>query len=365
MPCEKMKDGETYVMEKVLMKGNEAIAEAAIQAGCRFFFGYPITPQNQIPEYMSKRMPQVGGCFLQSESEVSAINMVYGAAGAGARTMTSSSSPGISLKQEGISYIVGAELPCVIVNIMRAGPGLGAIQPGQGDYFQSTRGGGHGDYYMPVLAPASVQEAVTLMQDAFDIADKYRTPVMVMGDGMLGQMMEPVQFPDYQVPKDLPEKKWAANGRAEDGRHIINSMELDSALFEKTNIRLQEKYDTIRKNEVRFAVEHVDDAEVLVVAYGTTARIVRSAMALLRKEGVKAGLFRPITVWPYPYEQLRAAAKGKKVLVVEMSAGQMVEDVRLAVQGYNDVSFYGRLGGQVPQVADVAAEIRKLAGGGK
>ena len=268
---------------KKLLKGNEAIAEAAIQAGCRFFFGYPITPQNQIPEYMSKRMPQVGGCFLQAESEVAAINMVYGAAGAGGRVMTSSSSPGISLKQEGISYIVGAELPCVIVNMVRGGPGLGSIQPAQSDYYQATRGGGHGDYRMCVLAPSSVQEAVTLTQEAFDIADRYRNPVMVLGDGLIGQMMEPVDMDEASNRKpaaDLKPKTWAATGHvptADSPRAVINSLYIDPQAMETHCQHLQAKYDAIEAAECRWQEEMVEDADIVLVAYGTTSRIARSA----------------------------------------------------------------------------------------
>lgn len=354
--------------EKLLMKGNEAIAEAAIQAGCRFFFGYPITPQNQIPEYMSKRLPKIeGGCFLQAESEVAAINMVYGAAGAGGRVMTSSSSPGISLKQEGISYIVGAELPCVIVNIVRGGPGLGSIQPAQSDYYQSTRGGGHGDYRMLVLAPASVQEAVELTQQAFDLADKYRNPVMVLGDGMIGQMMEPVTMPDYQMPDDLPEKTWAAVGKKQDGtrpRAIINSLYIDPTVLEKQVEKLYSKYDVMEKTEVRYQAEMMDDAEYVLVAYGTTARIARSAMRKARENGVKVGLIRPITLWPFPSEVIANAAKtAKAFLTVEMSKGQMLDDVKLAVNGQKPVHFYGRSGGMVPSVKEVLNAIMTMKEG--
>ena len=352
--------------EKMLMKGNEAIAEAAIQAGCRFFFGYPITPQNQIPEYMSQRMPKEGGCFLQAESEVAAINMVYGAAGAGARVMTSSSSPGISLKQEGISYIVGAELPCVIVNMVRGGPGLGSIQPAQSDYFQSTRGGGHGDYRMVVLAPASVQEAVELTQLAFDIADRYRNPVLVMGDGLIGQMMEPVQMPDYVPAKDLPEKIWAAGSDHKSERAIINSLYIDPAVLEKHNLKLQKKYDLMTQNEVRVQTELVEDADYILVAYGTTARVARSAMRKLRAEGMKVGLIRPITLWPFPDKAIaEAAGHAKSFLTVEMSMGQMVEDVRLAVNGAKPVHFFGRTGGMVPSVREVMEQLHLICGEGK
>ncbi len=358
---------------KKLMKGNEAIAEAAILAGCRYFFGYPITPQNQIPEYMSKRMPQVDGCFLQAESEVAAINMVYGAAGAGARVMTSSSSPGISLKQEGISYIVGAELPCVIVNIVRGGPGLGGIQPAQSDYFQSTRGGGHGDYRMCVLAPSSVQEAVTLTQEAFDIADRYRNPVLVTGDGLIGQMMEPVDMDaaqNYQPAADLPSKEaWAATGHVPSEaapRAVINSLYIDPTVLEKHNLKLQAKYDAITANECRWQEENLADAELVLVAYGTTSRIARSAMRKCREMGLKVGLLRPITLWPFPTAALqKTLSTAKQYLCVEMSLGQMVDDVRLAVNGVKPVHFYGRTGGMVPTVAEVVQQIVTLTGGGE
>jgi len=344
-----------------MMKGNEAIAEAAVQAGCRYFFGYPITPQNEIPEYMSKRLPEVGGVFVQAESEVSAINMVYGAAGAGARVMTSSSSPGISLKQEGISYIVGAQLPCVIVNIVRGGPGLGSIQPAQSDYFQATRGGGHGDYYMPVLAPASVQEAVELTQRAFDIADQYRTPVMLLGDGIIGQMMEPVEMPEYQ-PRKLPEKTWAATGEWKEGcgreRAVINSLYIEPDVCEKHNEMLFGRYAEIEKNETMVATEMMDDAEIAVVAYGTTARIALTAVRRAREQGVKVGLIRPITLWPFPSAAIAEAAKHvRHFITVEMSMGQMVQDVKLAVNGAAPVSFFGRTGGMVPGVREIYEQI--------
>ncbi|MDR1263420.1 MAG: 3-methyl-2-oxobutanoate dehydrogenase subunit VorB [Oscillospiraceae bacterium] len=350
-------------MAKLLMKGNEAIAEAAIRAGCRYFFGYPITPQNHIPEYMSKRMPQVGGTFLQAESEVSAINMVYGASGAGARVMTSSSGPGISLKQEGISYLVGAQLPCVIVNIMRGGPGLGSIQPSQGDYYQATRGGGHGDYRIPVFAPSSVGEAVTLTQKAFDIADKYRSPVIVLGDGMIGQMMEPVDLPDSTEINSV-DKPWAAVGW--DGarpRAIINSLYIDPSVLEQHNIMLQEKFAQIESAEIDYGAELVDDADLVIVAYGTVARIARSAIRMARAEGIKAGMIRPVTLWPFPSDPIAKAAETTKAfLTVEMSAGQMIDDVRLAVAGRKPVLFYGRTGGMVPAVRDVLHQIRIAAG---
>lgn len=355
-------------MAKELWKGNEAIAEAAIKAGCKFFFGYPITPQNEIPEYMSLRMPQEGGCFLQAESEVAAINMVYGGAGSGARVMTSSSSPGISLKLEGVSYIAGAELPCVIVNIVRGGPGLGGIQPAQSDYFQATKGGGHGDYRLVVLAPSSVQEAVDLTQEAFDIADQYRNPVMIMGDGMIGQMMEPVEFRD--VPKrKLPNKDWATTGTGgKRKQNIINSLFIDPQECENHNIKLFKKYDEITKKEIRVETYNVEDAEIVFVAYGTTARIVKNAVMALEKEGIKAGYIRPITLWPFPaktIEEVAEMAKVKAFLTVEMSMGQMIEDVKLAVNGKKPVHFYGRTGGMVPTPAAIVMEAKKILGGEK
>ncbi len=354
-------------MAKILMKGNEAIAEAAVQAGCRFFFGYPITPQNQIPEYMSRRLPQVGGCFLQAESEVSAINMVYGAAGAGARVMTSSSSPGISLKQEGISYIAGAQLPCVVINMVRGGPGLGSIQPAQSDYYQATRGGGHGDYRMVVLAPASIQEGVELVQEAFDIADTYRMPVMLLGDGMLGQMMEPVEFGTY-TPREVPAKDWATVGTGGERKpNIVNSLYMDPAELERMNLAMDATYEKIKKTEVKCEKYMTEDAELVLAAYGTTARIAKSAISIARKElGIKVGLIRPITLWPFPeaaFAQAAAQDSVKAFLSVEMSTGQMVDDVRLSVNGKKPVHFYGRAGGMIPTPRDIVAKIREILGG--
>lgn len=346
--------------EKILMKGNEAIGEAAVVAGCRHYFGYPITPQSELIEYMAKRMPQVNGVFLQAESEVAAINMVYGAAGAGARVMTSSSSPGISLKQEGISYIAGAELPCVIVNMARGGPGLGSIQPGQCDYFQATKGGGHGDYNNIVLVPNSVQEMVDCTVLAFDLADKYRNPVMILGDGALGQMMEPVAFPDKASA--APAKPWATtglNGRKEP--NVINSLHIQAPDLEKHNTHLQAKYKTIKENEARWEELRTDDAELVLVAYGITARVAQSAMEMARAAGLKVGLFRPITAWPFPYEALgRLAKTAKAFMSVELSAGQMVEDVRLAVNGAKPVHFYGRTGGMICSPKEVFGVVSKI-----
>ena len=350
-------------MAKQLMKGNEAIGEAAIQAGCRYFFGYPITPQNEVPEYMSRRLPEVGGVFLQAESEVAAINMVYGAAGAGARGMTSSSSPGISLKQEGISYIAGSELPCLIINIIRGGPGLGGIQPAQSDYFQATKGGGHGDYNLFVFAPASIQEMVDLIMESFDIADYYRNPVMILGDGTLGQMMEPVEF---KAPKkrDLPPKDWATTGCVGREPNVINSLSLVAENLERHNWRLQEKYKHMKENEQRWELYKTEDAELVMVAYGTTARIVKSVVNKLREQGIKAGLLRPITIFPYPVKAFALLPETVKAfLTVEMSAGQMVEDVRLAVNGKNPVHFCGRTGGVIPTPAEITKVAMEIMGG--
>ena len=348
--------------EKVLMKGNEAIAEAAILAGCKCFFGYPITPQNEIPEYMAKRMPKVGGVFLQAESEVSAINMVYGAAGAGARVMTSSSSPGISLKQEGISYIAGADLPCVIVNIVRGGPGLGGIQPAQSDYFQTVKGGGHGDYKLVALAPSSVQEAVDLVTDAFDMADQYRVPVIILGDGILGQMMEPITFTKKEQ-KVLPAKDWATTGtQGKRKRNIVNSLYIDPNELDQLVRDRFKRYDEIENNEVRYEMIECEDADIVLVAYGTTARIAKNAMWEARNQGYKVGLIRPITLWPFPKEAFeKTVLTAKAFLTVEMSMGQMVEDVRLAVNGAKPVHFYGKTGGLVPVPPEIVGEIKKIS----
>ena len=353
---------------KVLMKGNEALAEAAIRAGCRHFFGYPITPQTEVSAYMSKKMPKIGGVFLQAESEVAAINMVYGAGGAGARVMTSSSSPGISLKQEGISYIAGADVPCVIVNIVRGGPGLGGIQPAQSDYHQAVKGGGHGDYHLVVLAPSSIQEMVDLTSDAFDIGDKYRCPVMIMGDGMLGQMMEPVEFKETDA-SELPEKEWATTGtKMKRGKNVINSLFIEPKDLEDLVLARQKKYDEIAKNEVRYEAEDIEDADIVLVAYGTTARIAKTAMAKAKEKGIKVGIIRPITLWPFPYEAFEKALEGDKkktFLAVEMSMGQMVDDVKIAVNGRADVEFFGRTGGIVPTPNEILAKIEEINGGDK
>jgi len=348
--------------ERVLMKGNEALAEAAMQAGCRHFFGYPITPQTELAAYMAKKMPKVGGLFLQAESEVAAINMVYGAAGSGVRVMTSSSSPGISLKAEGISYIAGADLPCVIVNIVRGGPGLGGIQPAQSDYFQATKGGGHGDYHMIVLAPSSVQEMVDLTSLAFDLGDIYRMPVMIMGDGMLGQMMEPISF-DSVSKRELPEKSWATTGtQMKRKRNIINSLYITPDELEILVLEREKRYDIIRKNEALYEEFGTDDADIIITAYGTTARIAKNAMDALRAEGIKVGLIRPITLWPFPTEIFEKTANtAKAFLSVEMSTGQMVEDVKLAVNGKKPVYFTGRTGGMVPTPAEIIAKVKEIA----
>jgi 2-oxoglutarate ferredoxin oxidoreductase subunit alpha len=353
-------------MAKVLMKGNEAIGAAAIKAGCKFFFGYPITPQNELPEYMSRELPKNDGQFVQAESEVAAINMVYGAAGAGARVMTSSSSPGIALKQEGISYIAGAELPCVIVNISRGGPGLGGIQPAQSDYYQTTRGGGNGDYKMPVLAPANLQEMVDIMMESFDIADYYRTPVMVVGDGMIGQMMEPVEF-NKPEPRDLPEKDWITDGtRGEREHNIINSLFLDPAKLEEHNLKAEEKYELMKKNETRVEEYNLEDADVVIAAYGTTSRIAKNAIDKLADEGINVGLIRPISLWPFPeksFDKIPESTKG--VLVVEMSQGQMIDDVKIALNGRLPIEFHGRSGGMIPNPADIVDKVKDMIGGAK
>ena len=344
--------------EKVLMKGNEAIAEAAIRSGCKLFFGYPITPQTEVSAYMSKRMPQVGGLYLQAESEVAAINMVYGAAAAGARAMTSSSSPGISLKQEGISYIAGADLPCVIINIVRGGPGLGGIQPAQSDYFQATKGGGHGDYHLVVLAPSTIQECVNLTYQAFDLADEYRVPVMIMGDGMLGQMMEPVSFPEHEE-KVAKEKDWACTTTGmKRKKNIINSLYINPDELEKLVWERQKRYDAITEKEARAELFFCEDADIVVVAYGTIARVAMNAVKKARAMGIKAGLIRPITLWPFPEREIQKVAEhAKSFLAVEMSTGQMVYDVKLAVNGKCPVEFYGRTGGVVPVPQEILDKV--------
>lgn len=347
------------------MKGNEAMAEAAMRAGCRFFFGYPITPQTEVAAYMAKMMPKVGGTYLQAESEVAAINMVYGAAGCGARVMTSSSSPGISLKQEGITYMCGAELPAVIVNMMRGGPGLGTIQPAQGDYYQATRGGGNGDYRHLVFAPATIQEAADYVQIAFDVADQYRNPVMVLADGMIGQMMEAIEW--HEVPRrDLPGKPWATTGtKGERQPNVINSLYIDPNLCADHNERLAAKYRAMEENETRWEEVNTEDCQVLFVAYGTPSRIARAAIGQLEREGIRAGLLRPITLWPFPGKALKQVAMQKSVQAVvdvELSMGQMIDDVKIALEGCRPVSFVGKAGGVVPTPADVAAAAKQAMG---
>jgi len=345
---------------RVLMAGNEAAAEAAIRADCRFYYGYPITPQNELTAYMAKRMREVGGTFIQAESELAAINMVYGSAAAGARVMTSSSSPGISLKQEGISYIAGSELPAVIVNVARGGPGLGDISPAQSDYFQAVKGGGHGDYHCIVLAPCSVQEFADLVMDAFDLADIYRTPVMVLADGQLGQMMEPVAFKPRKRRK-LPPKDWALTGAKGRPRNIVKSFYPVKGELEEFNKHLQQKYRGIERKEQRAPRYGPADAPITLVAYGTSARICREALRVGAESGIRLQLIRPITLWPFPVKAVSAAAERTRAfLVVEMSTGQMVEDVRLTVEGRRPVYFYGRTGGGVPTSTEVLREVKKI-----
>ncbi|MHC4394104.1 MAG: 3-methyl-2-oxobutanoate dehydrogenase subunit VorB [Planctomycetota bacterium] len=342
------------------MCGNEALAEAAIIAGLDAYFGYPITPQNEITAYMSKRMPEEGRVFVQSESELAAINMVFGASATGKRTMTSSSSPGISLMQEGISYLAGAELPAVVVNVMRGGPGLGNISPAQSDYFQSTRGGGHGDYRTIVLGPSSVQELVDCMPLAFDLADQYQITVLVLADGILGQMMEPIVL-EKKPRRKLPAKDWALTGAEGREQNIVRSLWLGDCVLEELNYKLQAKYKQIEKNEVLCEQYEVEDADVVVVAYGVAARIVSSAVERAREEGIKVGWIRPITLWPFPMAQINRAANELRIfLTVELNCGQMVEDVKLAVAGKAPVVFYGRAGGEVPAVEQVLEQIRQL-----
>ncbi|HXL01623.1 MAG TPA: 3-methyl-2-oxobutanoate dehydrogenase subunit VorB [Candidatus Atribacteria bacterium] len=351
-------------MERILMKGNEALAEAAVQAGCRFYFGYPITPQTEISEYLSRRLPEVGGVFLQAESEIAAINMVYGASSTGARVMTSSSGPGISLKQEGISYLASAELPCVVVNMSRGGPGLGNIQPAQSDYFQATRGGGHGDYRTLVLAPSSVQELVSLTHRAFYLADKYRNPVKILGDGMLGQMMEPVTWEGIELPS-LPPKDWAVKGKGEKERKFILCMELDPQELENFNRKLEKKYQQMAEEDTDWEVfGEEDNPDLLLVGFGTVARILKTVVREGRKKGWRLSLLRPITLFPFPYRVVQEMAeKAGRVLVVEMNLGQMVEDVRLGVEGRAPVNFYGRVGGMIPTVDEILQKIANILEG--
>jgi len=356
--------------EKVLMKGNEAVAEAAIRAGCRLYFAYPITPQSELIEYMARMMPKNNGTFVQAESEIAAINMVYGASGCGRRGMTSSSSPGIALKQEGISYLAGANLPAVIVNVMRGGPGLGDIQPAQGDYFQATRGGGNGDYYTPVLAPSTVQEFADMADLAFELADRYRNPVLILSDGLLGQMMEPVEFKPAKTAEELDalnnqHLEWCCHPNEDEPNHHhheINSLEIDPVVLEQHVLKLGRKYDKIRENEQRWEDYNInEDNEILVVAFGTASRICKSAIDELNEAGHNIGLVRPITVWPYPYKAVADAVgkNVKKVIVFELNLGQMVEDVKLAVNGRVPVDFMGKVGGILFSTDEVKAKIEE------
>lgn len=346
--------------EKLLMKGNEALAESAIRAGCKYFFGYPITPQTEIAAYMAKRLPEVDGVYLQAESEIAAVNMVFGAAATGKRAMTSSSSPGISLKTEGISYMAGSDIPALIVNVQRAGPGLGGIQPCQADYWQATKAMGHGDFQILVFAPSDVQEMADLVSKAFDMAEKYRIPAMILADGVLGQMMEPVKF-NYDNCISL-EKPWALTGHRNKRKHnVVNSLYLEPDKLENIIKKRFQKYEII-KNSEQMAQEYlVSDADVVLVAYGACSRIAKSSVDMARKEGIKAGLIRPITLWPFPeYYIKKCTKKAKKFLCVEMSMGQMVDDVRLAVNGKREVYFFGRTGGIVPTPLEILNEIKKL-----
>ncbi|MDR0335161.1 MAG: 3-methyl-2-oxobutanoate dehydrogenase subunit VorB [Methanomassiliicoccaceae archaeon] len=349
--------------EKVLMKGNEALAEAAIMAGCRHFFGYPITPQTEVAAHMAKRMPKIGGTYMQAESEVAAINMVLGASAAGVRAMTSSSSPGISLKSEGLSYLAGSDLPALIVNVQRAGPGLGGIQPSQADYLQATRAPGHGDFRMLVFAPSTVQEMVDLVADAFELGDRYRMPAMILSDGLLGQMMEPVVM-DTNKKINTVEKPWAVTGHGDKRKHnIVNSLYIDPPNMEEVTRARYQRYKEIEEKEQRCEEYKTDDAEIVIVAYGASARISRSAVDLARKEGIKAGLIRPITLWPYPKKAILSRIRtAKAFLSVEMSMGQMVDDVRLVVNGAREVRFYGRTGGMIPTPAEVLNELKNIKG---
>lgn len=348
-------------MERNLMKGNEALAEAAIRAGCKCFFGYPITPQTEIAAYLAKYMPKNGGVFLQAESEIAAINMVLGAASAGVRAMTSSSSPGISLKSEGVSYIAGSDLPCVIINVQRGGPGLGGIQPSQSDYWQATKALGHGDYQLLVYAPCSVQEMVDKVTLAFDMADEFRMPAMILADGLLGQMMEPVTFPERKT--ELPPKPWATNGHGFKREHnIVNSLYLVPEELEKSILDRYKRYEVIKADHTEAESYLCDDADIVVTAYGAAARVAKSAVNRARAMGIKAGLFRPITLWPFPVNEINEACKNAKALLdVEMSMGQMIEDVKLAVNCSKPVHFFGRTGGVIPSPDEVLGEIKKLS----
>ena len=349
--------------ERVLMKGNEAIAEAAIRAGCRHYFGYPITPQTEIAAYMAKKLPKIGGVFLQAESEIASINMVYGAAATGTRVMTSSSSPGISLKSEGLSYIAGSDVPAFVVNVQRGGPGLGGIQPSQSDYFQATKGGGHGDYRMIVLAPASVQEMASLTIKGFDLADKYNMISMILADGTIGQMMEPISFEDAEI--HTYEKPWALTGTEGKRKHnIVNSLYLKPDELEAKNFERFEKYAVVEENEPMWEEYMMEDAEYCVVAFGIASRVAKNAVVAARKEGIKAGLIRPITLWPFPKKVLAAAAEQVKGFIsVELSMGQMIEDVRLATECRKPVGLCNRAGGMIPSPDEVLESLRKAQKG--
>ena len=351
--------------EKVLMKGNEAIAEAAILAGCRYYFGYPITPQTEVAAYMAKRMTKIGGVFLQAESEVAAINMVYGVSSAGKRVMTSSSSPGISLKSEGLSYLAGSDLPALVVNVQRGGPGLGGIQPSQSDYFQATKGGGHGDYKMIVLAPASVQEMASLTVKGFDLADKYRMTSMILADGTMGQMMEPVSL--EKVEATVCEKPWAVTGTKGERKHnIVNSLSLVPEELERLNFARFERYKKVQENEVMYESFMMDDAEICVVAFGIAARVSKNAIVEARKKGVKVGMIRPITLWPFPKKALLdAAEKAHTFISVELSMGQMIEDIELAIKCKRPVMLCNRVGGMIPSPGMVLEAIEKADKGGR
>lgn len=353
-------------MTKVLMKGNEALAASAIKGGCKYYFGYPITPQNEITEYMAREMPKIGGAFVQAESELAAINMVYGAACAGGRALTSSSSPGIALMQEGISFLCSVDLPCVLMNISRGGPGIGSIQPGQADYYQATKGGGNGDYHVIVYAPSSIQEGIDLTVKAFDIADKYRNPVMILADGMLGQMMEPVELPE-ETNTNIPIKDWALTStKGKRKPNTIKSLLLIAEELEARNLKQKEKYDIIVRDEVKYELYNMEDAEIVFAAFGTTARIVKEAIEILGDEGIKAGLIRPITLWPYPFEAFdKIGEKAKAVLTVELNFGQMLDDVKIAVNGRLPVHFCGKTGGIIISSEEIVCEAKKILGGGK
>jgi 2-oxoglutarate ferredoxin oxidoreductase subunit alpha len=348
--------------DKILLKGNQALCEGAIKAGLKFYGGYPITPQNEVPEYLSKKLPEANGEFVQAESELAAINMIFGAAAAGARAMTSSSSPGISLKQEGISYIAAAELPCVIVNMVRGGPGLGNIAGSQSDYFQSTRGGGHGDYRLIIIAPNSAQECYDLTMKAFDLADFWKNPVMILGDGFVGQMVEPVELKPYEKPKNLPAKDWALTGCKGRKPNVVKTLYLNPAdMLTKRNIELHEKYDKIKEELSLYEEYETEDADIVLIAYGIASRVCKGAVKKARAEGIKVGLIRPITLWPFPEKTIQKLAKKvSKFLVVELSMGQMVEDVKLSIDCSKPVEHYGFGGGWIPSVDDIVKKIKEI-----